>query len=42
MNDKTNITPLAAAKPANGKTPAATQKAPAGHPGHFGGRQRQA
>ena len=26
MNDKTNVTPLAAAKPANGKASAATQK----------------
>lgn len=32
MNDKTNITPLAAAKPANGKAPAATQKAPPAAP----------
>lgn len=32
MNDKTNVTPVAAAEPANGKTPAATQKAPPAAP----------
>lgn len=32
MNDKTNVTPLATAKPANGKPPAATQKAPPATP----------
>ncbi len=32
MNDKSNVTPLAAAKPANGKSPAATQKAPPASP----------